>query len=178
MLENTLESPLDCKEIKPVNYKGNQSWIFIGRIDAEVEALIVWPPEEELTRWKRPWCLERLKAGGEGDYRGWDGWMALLTQWTWVWAIPGVGDGQGSLAVLQSMGSQRVGHDWVTQLNWTDTCIEDLVSNLAASALFFQAVEASRRKFTIFRKIAKTLAVSNWNQVFLLWIPITLYLFY
>ena len=116
---------------------------------------------EELTHWKRLWCWERLKAGGEGGDRGWDGSMASLTQWIWVWAIPGVGDGQGSLAVLQSMGSQRVGHDWVTPLNWTDTCREDLVPNLATSALFFQAAEASRRKLTIFRKLAKTLAVSK-----------------
>ena len=62
VLEKTLESPLDCKEIKPVNLKGNQFWIFIGRTDAEAEAPILWPPEE-LTHWKRPQCLERLKAG-------------------------------------------------------------------------------------------------------------------
>ena len=72
-----LESPLDCKEIQPVNSIGNQSWIFIGRTDAEGEnsnTLATWC--EELTHWKRPWCWERLKAGGEGDDRGWDGWMA------------------------------------------------------------------------------------------------------
>ena len=75
---------------------------------------------EELTHWKRPWCWERLKVGGEGDNRGWDGWMAPLTQCTWVWARSGSGwwtgkAGQGS---LQSMESQRVGHDWATELNW------------------------------------------------------------
>ena len=73
MLEKTLESPLDCKEIQPVNPKGNQSWIFIGSIEAEAEA--TWC--KELTHWKRPWCWERLKAGGEGDNRGWDGWMDM-----------------------------------------------------------------------------------------------------
>ena len=80
VLEKTLESPLDCKEIKPANPKGTQTWIFIGRTDAET--LIVWPPDA-LTHWKRPQGLERLKAG-EGCDRGWDLWMASPTQWTWV----------------------------------------------------------------------------------------------
>ena len=68
VLEKTLESPLDCKEVQPVHPKGNQSWIFIGRTDAEAETPIFWPPDnEELTQWKRPWRWERLKAGGEGS---------------------------------------------------------------------------------------------------------------
>ena len=88
-IEKTLESPLDSKEIKPVNPKGNQSWIFIGRTDAEAEAPILWPPDaKELTPWKRPWCWERLQVG-EGDDREWDGWMPSLSRWTWVWASPG-----------------------------------------------------------------------------------------
>ena len=66
VLEKTLESPLDCKEIQPVHPKGDQSWIFIGRTESEVETPILWPHDEELTPWKRPWCWERLKAGGEG----------------------------------------------------------------------------------------------------------------
>ena len=77
---------------------------------------ILWPPDAKTWLMKRPWCWERLRAGGEGD-RGWDGWMASLTQWTWVWVDSGVGDGQGGLALRQFMGSQRVGHDWVTELN-------------------------------------------------------------
>jgi len=81
VLEKTLESPLDCKEIKLVNPKGNQSWIFTGRIDAE--APILWPQAKSL---KRTWCWERLKARGEADDRGQVGWMASPTQWTWVWA--------------------------------------------------------------------------------------------
>ena len=80
---------------------------------------------EEMTHLKRPWCWERLRAEREGDDRGWDGWMASPTQWTWVWTTPGVGDGQGSLAccgsgkpgMLWFMGSQRVGHNWETELN-------------------------------------------------------------
>ena len=72
---------------------------------------------EELTHLKRTWCWERLKAG-EGDDRGWDGWITSPTWWTWVWASSGSWWWIGKLGVLQSMGSQRVGHDWVTELNW------------------------------------------------------------
>ena len=80
VLEKTLESPLDCKEIQPVHPKGNQSWVFIGRTcwSWNSNTLATWC--EELTHLKRPWCWERLRAGGEGDDRGWDGWMASLTQ--------------------------------------------------------------------------------------------------
>ena len=73
---------------------------------------------EELTHWKRPWCWEGLGAGGEGDDRGWDGWMASLTRWTWVWVNSGSWWWTGRPDMLQFMGSQRVGHDWVTELNW------------------------------------------------------------
>ena len=113
VLEKTLESPLDCTEIKPVNSKGNQSWIFIRGTYAEAEALILWPPD--LSHWKSPWCWERLKAGGEGDSRGWDGWMVSLTQWAWVWASSKRRWRTGKPGMLQSMGSQRVRHNWATE---------------------------------------------------------------
>ena len=67
---------------------------------------------------KRPWCWKRLKVGGKGNDRGWDGWMASPTQWTWVWVSSGSWWWTGKPGVLPSMGSQRVGHDWVTELNW------------------------------------------------------------
>ena len=118
VLEKTLESSLDCKEIQPVHSK-DQSWVFFGRNDAKAETPILWATWcEELTHWKRPWCWERLKAGGEGDDRGWDGWLASLTRWTWVWASSGSWWRTGKPGVLQFMGSQRVRHDWVTELNW------------------------------------------------------------
>ena len=86
VLENSLENPLDFREIQLVNPKGDQSWIFIGRTDAEAETpdtLATWC--EEPTHLKRPWCWERLKVGGERVDRGWDGWMSSPTQWTcWV----------------------------------------------------------------------------------------------
>ena len=80
---------------------------------------------EELTHWKRPWCWEGLKVR-EGDDRGWDGWMASPTQWTWVWVNSRSWWWTGRPGVLQSMGSQRVGHDWVTELNWTSCKLNEL----------------------------------------------------
>ena len=73
---------------------------------------------EELTHWKRPWCWERLKAWGAGNGRGWDGWMASLTQWTRVWVGSRSWWWTGRPGVLQSMGSERVGQDWATELNF------------------------------------------------------------
>ena len=118
VLEKPLASPLDCKEIRPVYPKGNQSWVFIGRTDTEAETPILWPPHAELTHWKRPWCWEGLEAGGEGDDRGRDGWMASPTQCIWVWVNSRSWWWTGRPGVLQFMGSQRVGHDWATELNW------------------------------------------------------------
>ena len=96
---------------KPVHPKGDQSWIFIGRTDAEAETLILWPPDaKSCLIGKRPWCWERLKAG-QGDDRGWDGWMASPTQWTWVWVNSRSWWWTGRAGVLQSMGSQRIRHN-------------------------------------------------------------------
>ena len=75
---------------------------------------------EELTHWKRPWCWEGLGAGGEGDDRGWDGWMASPPRWTWVWVNSGSWWWTGRPGVLPFTGSQRVGHDWATELSWTE----------------------------------------------------------
>ena len=94
VLGKTLESPLDCKEIQPVHLKGNQTWIFIGRTDAEVETPILWLPDaKNRLIWKDPDAGKDLRAGGEGDDRGWDDWMASPSQWasvsvnsrSWCW---------------------------------------------------------------------------------------------
>ena len=74
----------------------------------------------ELTHWKRLWCWEGWGAGGEGNDRGWDGWMGSLTRWTGVWVNSGSWWWTGRPGMLWFMGSQRVRHDWATQLNWTD----------------------------------------------------------
>ena len=110
--EKTLESSLDCKEIKSVLNIHWKDWCWSWNSNT----LAFWC--EELTSWKRPWCWERLKARGEADDRGWDGWMASPSQWTWVWASSRSWWWTGKPGVLQSMGSQRVRHDWATELNW------------------------------------------------------------
>ena len=83
---------------------------------------------EELTHWKRPWCWEGSKAGGEGDDKGWDGWMASPTRWTWVWVNSGSWWWTGRPGVLRFMGLQRVGHDWATELNGTEESLWVLVA--------------------------------------------------
>ena len=114
LVEKTLESPLDCKEIQPVHSEGDQPWDFFGRNDAKAETPVLWPPH-----WKRLWCWEGLGAGGEGDDRVWDGWMASLTRWTWVWVNSGSWWWTGRPGMLRFMGSQRVGHNWATDLIWS-----------------------------------------------------------
>ena len=120
VLEKTLESPLDCKKIQPIHPKGNQSRIFIGRIDAEAEAPILWPSDAKnwLIR-KDPHAGKELKAE-EGDDREWDGWIVSLTGWTWAWASSGSWWWTGRPGVLQSIRLQRVRQlrDW-TELNFS-----------------------------------------------------------
>ena len=122
MLEKILESPLDCKEIQPVHPKGDQSspsqwkdwcWSWDSNI------LSTWC--KELTHWERPWCWKRLKAGGEGDNRGWDGWMASSTEWTWVWINSGSWwwpSGQEGLVYCSPWGRKE--WDTTEWLNWTN----------------------------------------------------------
>jgi len=135
VLEKTLESPLDCKEIKPVNPKGNQSWIFIGRIDAEAEAPVLWPPDakswligKDPNSWK-DWRQEE-KGTTEDEMVGWHHQLnghVWINSGSWWWT--------GRPGMLQSMGSQRVEHDWVTELNWMyrnakDFCVLTLYPQL------------------------------------------------
>ena len=93
----------------------------LGRPDAEAETPALWPPDAKiLTYYKRPWCWERLRAGREGDDRGWDGWMESSTQWTWVWVDSRSRWWTWRPGMLRFMGLQRVWQDWVTEVNWTD----------------------------------------------------------
>ena len=116
VLEKTLESPLDCKEIQPVNPKGNHSWIFIGRTDIEAETPILWPPDaKSWFIWKDPdagkdWGQEE-KRTTEDEMVGWHHWLngrVWVNSGSWWWT--------GRPGVFRFMGSQRVGHDWVTEL--------------------------------------------------------------
>ena len=91
--------------------------MFIGRTDVEAETPILWPPAVKSWLIERLWCWERLKAGGERDNRGWDSWMALLIQWTWVWVNSWSWQQRGRCGVLQAIGSHRVRHDWSTELS-------------------------------------------------------------
>ena len=116
LLEKTLERPSDSKNIKPNNPKGNQSWIFIGRTEAE--APILWPPNV------KSWLTGKDPDAGKGwgqekrSTEDENGWMASLTQWTWVWANFGRQWRTGKPGMHQSMESQILGHDWPTELNF------------------------------------------------------------
>ena len=123
VLEKTFESPLDCKEMEPTHLMGDQSWVFIGRTDVEAETPILWPPDAKNSLIRKD-PDAGTDWGGEGDDRGWDGRMASPTQWTWVWINSGSRWWTGRPGMLQSMdslpGSQRVRHNWVIELNWTE----------------------------------------------------------
>ena len=128
VLEKTLESPLDCQEIKPVHPKGNQSsCIFIGRTDAEAETPILCPPDvKNWLIWKDPDAGQgwRWKEKGMKRMRWLD---ASLTLWTWIWVNSGSWWRTGKIGVLQSLGSQRVGHDSGTELNWVENAIKKAI---------------------------------------------------
>ena len=119
---------LDCKEIQPAHPKRRsvlgvhwKGWCWSWNSNT----LATWC--KELTHWKRPWCWERLRAGGEGDDRRWDDWMASPTQWTWVWMDSRSWWWTGRPGMLRLMGLQRVGHDWVTELNWTEVISKEII---------------------------------------------------
>ena len=119
VLEKTLDNPLDCKEIQPVHPKGDQSWVFVGRTDVEAETPILWLPDAK--SWligKDPDAGEDWRQGGERDDRGWDGWMASPTQWTWVWVNSGCWWWTGGLACCVSWSQKE--SDMAEWLNWTE----------------------------------------------------------
>ena len=113
------------KEINPNIHWMNWCWSWSSN------TLATWC--EELTPWKRPWCWERLKMRGEGDDRGWDGWMASPTQWTWIWTNCRRWWRTRKPGMLQSKELQRAGHDWITELNWTEGNLLNLTLNLLIS---------------------------------------------
>ena len=114
--EDSWESPWAARRYNQSFLKEVSPEYSLEGLMLKLQTLATW--WEELAHWKRPWCWERLKARGEGDDRGWDGWMASPTQWTWVWVSSRSWWWTGRPGVLQSMGSQTTGHDWATELNW------------------------------------------------------------
>ena len=144
VLEKTLESLLDCKELQPVNPKRNQSWIFIWKDwcwSWSSSTLVTWC--EELTHWKKPWCWERLKTGGEGHDREWDGWMASPTWWM-------------SLSKLQELVKDReawsatvheVAKSQTEPLNWTDSWIFKMYLKVIELHKFYLGKEAYSSSF-------------------------------
>ena len=124
VLEKSLESPLDCKEIPPVHSEGDQPWDFFGRNDAKADAPVLWPPHEK--SWLigkdsdagRDWGQEE-KGTTEDEMAGWHHWLyghESVNSGRWWWT--------GRPGVLRFMGSQRVGHDWATELNWTKSSFQ------------------------------------------------------
>ena len=128
-LEKTLESPLDCKDIQPVHPKGDQSWVFIGRTDAEAETPILWPPHAELTHWKRPWCWEGWGQEEKGMTEDeMVGWHHQLNGHGFGWT-PGVGDGPGGLACCGAW--DRKESDTTERLNWTEPSVTTQTGTVA-----------------------------------------------
>ena len=121
VLEKTLESPLNCKEMQPVHPKGDESWVFIGRTDVEPETPILWLPDaKNWLPWKDPDAGKDWGQEEKGDDRGWDGWMASPTQWTWVWvdSVELVMDTEAWRAAIHGVAKSRTQlSDW-TELNW------------------------------------------------------------
>ena len=135
VLKKAPESPLDCKEIQPVHPKGNQSWIFIGRTDIDAGHLM-WRTDS----FEKTLRLGKIKAGGERDDRGWDGLMASLTQWTWVWINSGSWWWTGRPGVLHSMGSQN----WTRRRDWSEL---NLIWPCGRSDYYSQFTDEMHREF-------------------------------
>ena len=142
VLEKTLESPLDLEEIQPVHPKGDQFLVFLGRTDVETETAILWPPDaKSWLIWKYPyagkdWGQEE-KRTTEDEMVAWHHWLnGHEFEWThgsWWWT--------GRPGVLWFMGSQRVGHDWKTELNWTEQCMLYKVFSMVKHSVFWMNLE-------------------------------------
>ena len=164
--------PLDCKEVQPVHSKGDRSWVFIGRTDAEVETPILWLPHV------KSWLIGKDSDAGKdwgqeekGTTRGWDGWMASLTRWTWVWVNSGSWWWTERPGMLWFMGSQRVRHNWATELNWKVIAIATILItwmkqpawSLRDSERFFSHLNwANCRKVELLKKGEAGAEFCNW----------------
>ena len=176
-LEGDPTSPFERKSVLKIHWK---DWCWSWNSNT----LAAWC--EELTPWKRSWCWERLKAGGEGDDRRWDGWMAAPTQWTWVWVNSGSWRWIGSPAIRQSMGSQKVGHDWATELNWILGSLKFFLKSVSWLGKFIQSSECFILLFTIMnfpqgmlcvtaKGCYMTLSITGWWETFCSFVYTLLY---
>ena len=137
MLEKTLESPVNNKEIQPVHPKGSQSLLFIGRTDAEVETAILWPPDvKNWLIWKDPDAGENWRQE-EKRVTGWVHWMASLMQWTWFGQTPGDDEGQGSLACYSLCGCKELDTNWLLNSNSCMIAVEHVFQKFAARFIIF-----------------------------------------
>ena len=155
VLEKTLESPLDCKEIQPVHPKGDQSWVFIGGTDVEADTLATWC--KEWTHWKRPWCWERLKAGRDGQGQQRVRWLDGITDsmdmsLSQLWDS----EGHGSLACCSPWGCKE--SDMTEQLNNNSSVLEPIITGSWKQTALSKSV---------FNDV--TLIVWNWPRYFLHW---------
>ena len=116
VLEKPLESPLDCKEIQAVHFKDISPGCSLEALTLKLKLQYFGHLMLRVDSLEKTLMLRGIGGGREGDDRGWDGWMASLTQWTWVWVSPGSLWWTGRPGVLRFMGSQRVGHNWATEL--------------------------------------------------------------
>ena len=160
MLEKALESPLDARRSNQSILKEISPEYSLEELMLKLKLQCFGHLMQKLTPWKNPWCWERLKAGGEGDDREWDGWMASPTQWTWVWASSRVGDGQGSLTCCSPWGCKE--SDMTEQLNWLTDALSHILGHVHATfslqnvpnsvcelthTSFFHSINSSLRRF-------------------------------
>ena len=169
--EDSWDSPLDCKEIQPVHSEGDPPWDFFGRNDAKAETPVLWPPHaKSWLNWKdsdagRDWGQEE-KGMTEDEMIGWS-----LTRWTWVWVNSGSWWWTGRPGVLRFMGSQRVGHDWATELNWkfliSPSYFNEILAgyrNLGCSLFSFITLSMSCHSLLAWRVLLKDQLLSLWES--------------
>ena len=151
--------PLGCKDIKSVHSKGNQPWTFIGRTDVEAETPIIWPSDAKSWLTGKDPGVGKIEGRGEGDNRGWYGWMASLTRWTGVSASSGSWWRTGKPGMLQSMGSQRVWHDWATELNWMSNAV--LGCNLKNDRMISVHFQGKPFNITVFQSMPQSVMLKK-----------------
>ena len=146
----------------PLLSKGDQSWVSTGRTDVEAETPILWPPDLKSWLIGKTWCWERLRAGGEGDKRGWDGWMASLTRWTWVWVDYGSWWWTACRAAVHGVSECQTRLSNSTELNWNNLSVKTKTKTK-------QWLDNSSMVFSKFKSMAVVRKNSFWADCVLLY---------